>query len=291
MTSAIEAFKSIQCPDLDPETTLSQRTLDELASKHRLNNLLVRANQIHRARLLAATAPYSGAWLSAVPVECLGLLLPDEAVRVNVALRLGLPVQQPHRCRCGDMSDALGHHSLSCKKNPGRQPRHIALNDLMYRALAAAGIGAILEPVGLDRGGGKRPDGITVFPYRRGRMLMWDATCVNTFCKTNLIASASSAGAAALAAEESKRRKYAALAERYDFAPLAVETSGVLGSTFNDLLQDIGRRTRDRSGEPRETAWLRQRVGLAVVRGNAAAIGGLLDHSVPLPTIRDDHEP
>ena len=64
-----------------------------------------RSNGNRPARLTSAiesfagnhTAPHSGAWLSAIPVEYLGLLLPDEAVRVGVALRLGTRVQQPHR--------------------------------------------------------------------------------------------------------------------------------------------------------------------------------------------------
>ena len=272
LVSAIEAFKANKCPDLDPDLNLTQRNLDELASKHRFEDLLTRANQVNRARLLAAASPHSGAWLSAIPAERLGLLLPDEAVRANVALRLGTPVQQTHRCRCGTMSDALGHHSLSCHRNQGRLPRHAALNDVVYRALAAAGLAAILEPRGLDRGDGRRPDGITVFPFRQGRMLMWDSTCVNTFATTHIIDCASSAGAAARAAEDRKRQRYAALALRYDFAPLAVETSGALGPAFSDLLQEIGKRIRQRSGEARETAWLRQRVSMAVARGNAAAI-------------------
>lgn len=282
LDSALETFTGNQCPDLNTEPGLTQRTLDEAASKHRLDNLLARANQVDRARLLAAAAPHSGAWLSAIPVESLGLLLPDEAVRVNVALRLGTRVQQPHRCRCGVTTDALGHHSLSCHRNPGRLPRHAALNDVVYRALAAAGMVATLEPRGLDRGDGRRPDGVTVFPFRRGRMLMWDTTCVNTFSTTYIINCATTAGAAALAAEERKRQRYAALAQRYDFMPLAVETTGVLGPAFSDLLQDIGKRVSQRSGEPRETAWLRQRVSLAVARGNAAAICGGPDGGVPL---------
>ena len=275
LTSAMESFTRNQCPHFDLDLPLTQRTLDEEASKHRLNTLLAQANQVNRARLLAAVAPHSGAWLSAVPVECLGLLLPDDAVRIGVALRLGTSIQQPHRCRCGTTTDAYGYHSLSCPRNPGRQPRHTALNDLIYRALAAAGLSAILEPRGLDRGDGRRPDGVTVFPFRRGRMLMWDATCVNTYASTHLLDCASTAGAAARAAEDRKRQRYAALALRYDFTPLAVETSGVMGPAFSDLLQDIGRRVSRRSGEPRETAWLRQRVSLAVMHGNAGAICGV----------------
>ena len=284
LASALEAFTGNQCPGLDVEPDLSQRALDLAASTHRRNEMLARANQVDRSRLLAAAAPHSGAWLSAIPVESLGLLLPDEAVRINVALRLGKRVQQPHRCRCGTITDALGHHSLSCHRNPGRLPRHAALNDVVYRALAAAGVVATLEPRGLDRGDGRRPDGITVFPFRRGRMLMWDATCVNTFCSSSLVSCATSVGAAALAAEERKRQRYAALARRYEFMPLAVETTGVLGPAFRDLLQDLGKRVSQRSGEPRETAWLLQRVSLAVVRGNAAAICGLHPSSARLWT-------
>ncbi len=100
---------------------------------------------------------------------------------------------------------------------------------------------------------------------------------MSTHASTHLLDCASIAGAAARAGEECKRQRYAALALRYEFTPLTVETSGVLGPVFNDLLQDIGRRVSQRSGEPRETAWLRQLIGLAMVRGNAVAICGPWD--------------
>ena len=105
---------------------------------------------------------------------------------------------------------------------------------------------------------------------------MWGATCVNTFADIHLLDCASAAGAATRAAEEYKRQHYAALALHHDFTLLAVETSGVLGLVFNDLLQDISRRVSQRSKELRESAWLRQRISLTVVRGNTAAIYGPL---------------
>ena len=67
----------------------------------------------------------------------------------------------------------------------------------------------MLEPSGLDRGDGKRPDGITVYPYSRGRCLIWDATYVNTFASSNLIRAALAAGSVADAAEVRKIAKYA----------------------------------------------------------------------------------
>ncbi|KAK3887056.1 hypothetical protein Pcinc_008821 [Petrolisthes cinctipes] len=89
------------------------------------------ANQDDRARLLDIASPHSGAWLSALPIECLGLLLPDYVVCIGVALRLGVPVQQPHRCKCGGMTDKFGPHSLSSRHDPGRLPRHTAFNDMV----------------------------------------------------------------------------------------------------------------------------------------------------------------
>ena len=65
----------------------------------------------------------------------------------------------------------------------------------------------MLEPSGLDRGDGKRPDGITVYLYSRGRCLIWDATCVNTFASSNLIRAALAAGSVADAAEVRKIAK------------------------------------------------------------------------------------
>ena len=108
----------------------------------------------------------------------------------NDTLRIGLTVCIPHRCKCGTMVDTFGTHPLSCRFSAGRIPRHSALNDFVRRGLSAAGIPSMLEPSGLDRGHGKRPDGITVYPYSRGRCLIWDATCVNTFASTNIIRAA-----------------------------------------------------------------------------------------------------
>ena len=57
-----------------------------------------------------------------------------------------------------------GTHPLSCRFSAGRIPHHSALNDVVRPGFSAAGIPSMLEPSGLDRGDGKRPDGITVYP-------------------------------------------------------------------------------------------------------------------------------
>ena len=110
------------------------------------------------ASFLAASARHSGDWLFALPIASCGLKLDNEAVRVAVGLRLGLDICEPHSCGCGLLVDARGLHSLTCKQAPGRSSRHHTLNDLVARALAAAGAPAVKEPAGLVRQDGKRPD-------------------------------------------------------------------------------------------------------------------------------------
>ena len=131
----------------------NQRAWDTLAATAVRDRLLNSVNQIHRARLLAASHPNTAAWIQAVPVPSLGLHLDDETIRVSVALRLGAPICEPHPCRlCARPVTSLGLHGLSCSKSAGRHSRHAHLNDVVRRSLSSAGFPAVLEPAGLDRG-------------------------------------------------------------------------------------------------------------------------------------------
>ena len=117
----------------------------------------------HRASFLAASTQHSGDWLFALPIVSCGLTLDDEAVRVAVGLRLGLDLCEPHQCQCSSAVNARRLHSFVCKRAPGRSARHHALNDLVARSLAAAGVPVTKEPAGLSRTDGKRPDGLTLW--------------------------------------------------------------------------------------------------------------------------------
>src|SRR5437867_6516226 len=70
-----------------------------------------------KAVFLAASAQHSGSWLAALPISSCSLRLDNEAVRVAVALRLGLHVCVPHEGRCGSSVDAWGR-MLSCARGP-----------------------------------------------------------------------------------------------------------------------------------------------------------------------------
>ena len=95
----------------------------------------------------------------------LGLHLYDSTVREAVALKLGAHICEAHSCRCGKRVDKSGRHGISCSYSAGRFPRHANLNDVVKRALAAAGIPSWLEPVGLDRSDGQRCHRVSLQPW------------------------------------------------------------------------------------------------------------------------------
>ena len=261
-----------QAGDSPPPTEKpKQKAWDEVGCTRQFNQLLDNADQVSRARLLAAKSEESGAWLHALPTPTLGTLMDDQCLRITVALRLGARICEQHKCRCGAAVDVLGHHPLHCTYSAGRFPRHAALNDVVKRALATAGIPSNLEPTGLERNN-QRPDGITVFPYQNGKALAWDAICSDTLAPTHVLHCAAQAASAANHAERAKIRKYQNLAAQYVFQPIAVETMGTFGDTTKAFLKELGRRMASETGDRREGAWLKQRVSFAVARGNTQCI-------------------
>ena len=119
-------------------------------------------------------------WLRALPIAACGLRM-DEAVRVAMGLRLGCDLCEPHVCGCGAAVDRSGIHGLSCTKSAGgRLSKHHMINDIVCRALISADVPSIKEPKGLLRSDARRPDGHTLVPWSKGKMLTWDATVTDT---------------------------------------------------------------------------------------------------------------
>ncbi|XP_055347500.1 uncharacterized protein LOC129594739 [Paramacrobiotus metropolitanus] len=227
-----------------------------------------------QARMLAVSTKEAGAWLQALPAASLGNLLNDSGLRTAVALRLGAPVCTPHQCICGDQADEHGYHGSSCKFSAGRKPTHESLKAVIKRAFASAGIETELEPPGISRTDGKRPDGVTISPWERGKALAWDVTCRSTMALSYIAATSTRAGAAAALAERSKTEKYRNITQDYWFKPLAFETYGTFGPETTGLLTVLGKMIQQQSGEPRALEFLRQRISIEIQRGNAASIMG-----------------
>ncbi|KAJ0182426.1 hypothetical protein K1T71_001795 [Dendrolimus kikuchii] len=200
----------VVCPGSSlPIVPSIQRSWDgpicELSRKKLLETSISSAD---RARLLATTVWESGLWLQALPSPSIGTLMDAATFRSAICLRLGANCCEPHNCRCGRAVDRLGHHGLSCGRSAGRIPRHAGLNDIIRRALVSADVPAVLEPNGLIRNDGKRPDGMTLIPWSLGRPLVWDVTCVDTLAPSHLQESKVGAGRTATSAENLKRLEY-----------------------------------------------------------------------------------
>eukprot|EP00731_Ephydatia_muelleri_P028679 Em0020g323a len=106
-----------------------------------------------------------------------------------------------------------------------------------------------LKPSGLYRSDGKRPDGITTVPWKCGQLLVWDATCPDTYAPSYSTIAAQQAGAVGQQAEDKKAQKYKHLSSHHFFTPVAIETSGVYGPRTADFLKELGHRLRQVSGE------------------------------------------
>ena len=147
-----------------------------------------------------------------------------------------------------------------------------------------------LEPTGINRGDGKRPDGITLFPWKDGRCLVWDSTIVDTFADSNLIPCSLAPGAGANAAEVRKKAKYRNISESHIFQPIALETTGTVGTSTGAFLRTLCSYLVRETGDNREAAWLRQRLSIAIARGNAASVRGSVSGSWFLASLLEEEQ-
>ena len=184
MVSAVWSNRySTQTPEAIACT--KQKSWDEASVRHGLEIIESHcADDVGQACFLAARAPHSGDWIHAMPISSCGLRLDDEAIRVAIGLRLGMNLCAPHLCPC-EFGDARGIHGLCCKRSAGRTIRHNTLNDMLCRACVRSGVPSSREPIGLFRSDGKRPDGMTLVPWRVGRCLTWDVTCPDTLATSH----------------------------------------------------------------------------------------------------------
>lgn len=197
-----------------------------------------------------------------------------------VGLRLGTDICEPHTCVCGETVTSKGRHGLKCKKSAGRLPRHWDMNSIIKRTLTTIDIPARLEPPGLFREDGKRVDGISLIPWTRGKTLVWDATCTDTFAPSNLKYSTRMAGRAAEEKAKRKEKKYRTLIERnYHFVPFSVETMGPWSDDATKFFDELGNMIALKTEDPRSKVFLKQRISMAIQKGNAAAVMGSFEPS------------
>ncbi|ELT89632.1 hypothetical protein CAPTEDRAFT_198057 [Capitella teleta] len=117
----------------------------------------------------------------------------------------------------------MGIKTVAIYSEQDQQQMHRLKADESYMT---ANIPSMLEPNGLSRIDGKRPDGLTLCPWSHGKNLIWDVTVTDTLCNSKVMNSAVIAGSAAKTAGDCELTKCCDLSENYHNQPLTFETLG-----------------------------------------------------------------
>ncbi|CAG9817216.1 unnamed protein product [Phaedon cochleariae] len=225
---------------LPSPSTSVQKLWDSPLVNKSWDRIISSASVRDKARLQAVSLKESGSWLNAFPIPSLGDFLDDNCLRISVALRLDAALCCSYKCICGTGVDVYGHHGLSCNKSSGRYMRHSAINDVIKRALISGNVQSILEPPELCRDDGERPDGMSLIPWKRGKALILDVTCVDFLADSNIVSSIKAAGTPEYEAEKIKCGKYKCLKDKFIFIPLGFETFGPWGPSAKEMISTIG---------------------------------------------------
>jgi len=142
---------------------------------------------------------------------------------------------------CGKALSARGLHGLASRRSGPRHQRHSQLNDILWWAFKTASVPAVKEPAGLSRDDGKRPDGVMLLPWAKGKPLPWDVTVLDTYANSHLADTVTTAGAAADKVASNKVAKYRQIVNSHIFVPVAIESAGTWNHQALELVQELGR--------------------------------------------------
>ena len=110
----------------------------------------------------------------------IGLRLDDESVRIVIGLWIGAPLCFPYVWSVGLWPSWFELHREQCRAiTQGTMPWTASSAERLL--LAPIDVPSILEPPGLFRSDGKHVDGVTIIPWEKGRALMLDVTCRDTY--------------------------------------------------------------------------------------------------------------
>lgn len=84
---------------------------------------------------------------------------------------------------------------------------------------------------------------------RRGKSLIWSATCVDTFVKSHVKTTSKEAGTAARSAENGKIKIYENFSENFEFLPFADATAGNFGIIAKNFTNQLGQRRGEMIGK------------------------------------------
>jgi hypothetical protein len=142
-----------------------------------------------------------------------------------------------------------------------------------------------LNPNGLSRDDGKRPDGITLIPWIKGQSLIWDVTFVDTLADSYVLKTSEVSGVTAEMVANANIVNVSIISSNYIFKGLAFETLGPWCKDAIVFIYVIEDRLIAESGDSKSKKFLFERISLAIQRGNAASIRGNFPDSTLLSEI------
>ena len=181
-----------------------------------------------------------------------------------------------HTCHCGKIVERVGLHGLSCTKSAGHFSRHATLSSLLKQTLGSLDLPSMLEPRGLYRTDGKRPDGVTMIPWEMGKQLVWDITVVDALVPSRLNqGSLCNLETTATEAEARKIEKYRELIDNgYFFQSVALGVEGSLGESSEIFITRLCKMLCRSHDVQRDGSFLKQRISMALQIANAACLLG-----------------
>ena len=99
--------------------------------------------------------------------------------------------------------------------------------------------------------------------WKNGWILVWDATCLDTFVLLHAALAAGDAGTVASHTERKTFQKYAFLSTSHHFVSIAIEASGVFGPEALSFLKELGRWIKAETKEQCSLQFLLQRIALS----------------------------
>ncbi len=223
-----------------------QSTLAAAHARARLDQWLVGADEVTRARVMSTSSAFASAWQSPEPGADPTWLTEQER-QILVLHHLGLPLTAaPAPCvNCGGkhVADVMGLHSLACTQGPSKYRLHNGLRDGVTAYAQEALWRPRKEPRPFSADPNSRPD-IIVFigPEESRRAAVIDVAVVS-HCGDSIKAAAAAAGGASTAYERKKVLRYAALAaaDDYKLVPLVIDTFGAWGESALPFLKEMAR--------------------------------------------------
>jgi hypothetical protein len=113
-------------------------------------------------------------------------------------------------------------------------------------------------------------DQMGLIPWKRGRILVWEVTCVDTMAATHLDGCSRKSGSVTLSAEKLKHRKYCTIKENQTFVAFSLETFGPWSLDAKELFKDISKLLHEKSGVSESLSYFQQRISITIQRRNAA---------------------